>query len=145
MIWMHFVEATTLRGSSPPRRAFKSFNAQLVVDYSLHHMCQTQGLRALSGLPHGLREHMIVLNIKIYAALYRKLCIIVTQVSVSIWRSIYMQKWTLVCIWYGVFWIRGVGFFGLMTTAWFLYSQKNKADLIKCSTDGKTQYSPFSI
>ncbi len=25
-----------------------------------------------------------------------------------------------------------------------LYSQRNKADLIKCSTNGKTQYSPFS-
>jgi len=60
------------------------------------------------------QEHMIVLKIQIYAALYCKLwkCISVTQVSVSIWRSIYMQKWTLVCIWYAVVRIRGVEFFG---------------------------------
>ncbi len=53
---------------------------------------------------------MIVLKIQIDAALYRKLwkCVSVTQVSVSI----YPQKWTLVCIWYAVFRIRGVGFFG---------------------------------
>ncbi len=62
----------------------------------------------------GPREHMIVLKIKIYAALYCKLwkCVSVTQVSVSIWRSVYMQKWNLVCIWYAVVRIRCVGFFG---------------------------------
>ncbi len=61
----------------------------------------------------GPREHMMVLKIKIYAALYRKLwkCISATQVSVSIWLSIYKQKWTLVRIWYAVVRIRGVGFF----------------------------------
>ncbi len=39
--------------------------------------------------------------------------------------------------------LQGCGGFPLMMTAWT--AQRNKADLIKCSTDGKTQYSPFSI
>ncbi len=74
----------------------------------LEHMCQTHIILC------GPREHMMVLKIKIYAALYRKLwkCIPVTQVSDSIWHSIYKQKWTLVRIWYAVVRIRGVGFFG---------------------------------
>ncbi len=60
------------------------------------------------------RESIWFLKIKIYAALYSKLwkCISVTQVSVSIWRFIYTQKLTLVCIWYAVVRIRCVGFFG---------------------------------
>ncbi len=79
----------------------------------------------------GPREHIICLIIKIYAALYRKLwkCVSVTQISASIWRSIYMQKWTLVCRWYAEVKIRGRVFL-LMTTAWFLYSQRNKTGLI---------------
>ncbi len=55
----------------------------------------------------------------------------IPQDSVSIWRSIYTQKLTLVRI------------FPWMTTAWM--AQRNKADLINCSstTDGKTRH--FSI
>ncbi len=91
----------------------------------------TQGPRATSGPPHYFMwpaRAYDCLKIKICATLYRKLwkCVSIPQVSVSIWCSIYTQKWTLVCIWYAVVMIRGVGFFG----SWRLWTaQKNNADL----------------
>ncbi len=52
-------------------------------------------------------------KIKIYAALYRKYWnyVSIPQFFVSIWHSFYMQKLTLMCIWYAMVMIRDVGFF----------------------------------
>ncbi len=76
-------------------------------------------------------------KINTYATLYHTLwkCVSIPQVSVSICRSVYTQKLTLVCVWYAMV-------FPLMMTAWT--AQRNKAEL-KCSStiDGKTRYSPF--
>ncbi len=68
-------------------------------------------------------EHRIVLKINLCSFISEIMkSAQVTQVSVSIWHSIYMQKWTmdnkckckwtLLCIWYAVVRIKGVGFFG---------------------------------
>ncbi len=105
----------------------------------LEHMCQTHIILC------GPREHMMVLKIKIYAALYRKLwkCIPVTQVSDSIWHSIYNRN-GLWCA-YDMQWL-GLGVWGFLVDDDCVVpvSQRNKADLIKCPTDGKTRYSRFS-
>ncbi len=53
------------------------------------------------------------LKIKISAALYRKYWnyLSIPQFFVSIWHCFYMQKLTLMCIWYAMVMIRDVGFF----------------------------------
>ncbi len=70
--------------------------------------CQTQGPRAYSGPPHHFMWPARAYDYRIkktkqkknLATLYRTLwkCVSIPQVSVSIWRSTYTQKLTLVCI-----------------------------------------------
>ncbi len=118
------------------------------VPVTKHHVeqgCQTQGPRAYFSPPHHFMWPARAYDCltkknkkKNSATLYHTLwkCVSIPQVSVSICRSVYTQKLTLVCVWYAMV-------FPLMMTAWT--AQRNKADLIKCSStiDGKTRCSPF--
>ncbi len=88
------------------------FSNVFICKYTLNHMSYSR--------PVGTHHFMWPvrayggLKIKIYAALYRKYWnyVSIPQVFVSIWHSFYMQKLTLMCIWYAMVMIRDVGLRG---------------------------------
>ncbi len=81
-----------------------------VISDHLRQGCQTQGPQAYSGPPNHFMwparaYECLTKKTKNYATLYHTLwkCVTIPHVSISIWRSIYTQKLTLVCIWYAMF------------------------------------------